>query len=120
MAAQRDLPRYRCHKEVRALKIRRIMPLEDGAATLHFDGDFRPVRVGRGFRLGINTTNTGVGHADYGYYVVYDDGYTSWSPTAAFEGGYTEIFPDGTDTVVERDGTVRGEPILSTAGMRRD
>jgi hypothetical protein len=26
-----------------------------------------------------------------GYYVVYDDGYKSYSPSEAFEGGYTKI-----------------------------
>ena len=29
--------------------------------------------------------------ADYGYYVVYEDGYASWSPSAAFESGYTLV-----------------------------
>lgn len=28
---------------------------------------------------------------DEGYYVVYDDGYASWSPSKAFEDGYTLI-----------------------------
>jgi hypothetical protein len=26
-----------------------------------------------------------------GYYVLYDDGYESWSPAAAFESGYTLV-----------------------------
>jgi hypothetical protein len=26
-----------------------------------------------------------------GYYVMYEDGYISWSPSKAFEQGYTEI-----------------------------
>lgn len=29
--------------------------------------------------------------SDLGYYVVYDDGYKSWSPAKAFEEGYTKI-----------------------------
>jgi len=29
-----------------------------------------------------------------GYYVVYPDGYVSWSPPEAFEKGYTEIVPE--------------------------
>lgn len=31
------------------------------------------------------------GVVDPGYYVVYEDDYVSWSPTEAFEKGYTEI-----------------------------
>lgn len=29
--------------------------------------------------------------SDFGYFVLYEDGYHSWSPTKAFEEGYTEI-----------------------------
>ena len=28
---------------------------------------------------------------DLGYFVVYEDGYLSWSPTKAFEEGYTAL-----------------------------
>jgi hypothetical protein len=31
-----------------------------------------------------------------GYYLLYDDGYESWSPAAAFENGYTRIGGDAT------------------------
>lgn len=34
-----------------------------------------------------------IGHMGYwpGYYVVYTDGYVSWSPAKAFEEGYTKV-----------------------------
>lgn len=76
-----ELPRYKCHKEVRALKITSITFLEDDAASLN-----------NGFLV----TNPGFGSKfhgddDLGYYVIYGDGYESWSPSKAFEEGYTLI-----------------------------
>lgn len=82
-----SLPRYRCHKEVRALKIARVefpMGQASGALLVPVDEGYAPFRV----------------DADYlwkydpqpgGYYVVYKDGYASFSPADAFEDGYTRI-----------------------------
>lgn len=108
------LPRYQCHKVVRAAQIVWIEPAErptldelekilnettehvveiasdgsvsvagDKAATLVFEGHpKRSLAVDSAYmqkhkpRLG-------------GYFVVYDDGYTSFSPAEAFEAGYT-------------------------------
>lgn len=90
----REMPRYKCRKEVHALKIARITtdadqgpddesmgpgallwPAEEGYAPFYVDPEYierhRP-RVG-------------------GYYVVYEDGYKSFSPGAAFEDGYTRL-----------------------------
>jgi hypothetical protein len=81
-----EMPRYKCHKQVWALKIAaiefdekgnaRIAPLETGYATFTV-GDYRSKFKGDEDNLG--------------YYVVYDDGYKSWSPAKAFESGYTRI-----------------------------
>lgn len=96
MSAQAEMPRYKCHKEVWALKIAKLepatgdvpsgpneetdggmimTPADDGYAPLKLDADFvfkhRP-KVG-------------------GYYVVYKDGYKSFSPADAFEDGYTKL-----------------------------
>ena len=82
------MPRYKCHKEVWALKIREvrtvtlngqpmteIVPEDDKYAT---------------FLVGSEYVKK---HEPYsgGYYVVYDDGYTSFSPAEAFENGYTRL-----------------------------
>ena len=109
--AQKQLPRYKCHKEVCAIKIAKIQPHDraylevdpnqelDGGATItpwvHIDGDhsfdaavsdegFAPFKVDREY---MQKHNPQVG----GYYVVYKDGYKSFSPDEAFEEGYTLI-----------------------------
>lgn len=80
-----ELPKYLCHKKVWALKIASIrldslgvyilkpedpqyaeFPLTEEYVTKH-----KPV--------------------EGGYYVVYEDGYKSFSPADAFEGGYSLI-----------------------------
>lgn len=74
-----DLPSYRCHKVVRAAKIVAI----DHNSRL----DLAPhgvVEVGPSW---IDEKNAEPG----GYYVLYDDGYASFSPAKAFEEGYTRI-----------------------------
>jgi hypothetical protein len=95
--AATPLPRYKCHKEVCALKIK----------VVEFDCD-HPERarsnIGNGTLATIVPTDEGyapfrVGH-EYltkhrpekgGYFVVYKDGYQSYSPAKAFEDGYTRI-----------------------------
>jgi hypothetical protein len=80
------MPRYRCHKEVRALKIEKLLPKPDGTAIttiLRCEGGFM-VKVGAQYMLR-NNPEPG------GYYVVYEDGYESFSPAKAFEDGYTRI-----------------------------
>jgi hypothetical protein len=88
----REMPRYKSHKTVHALKIadirkpdlpenqewdggKIIIPADEGFGSFAVDGDY------------IRKHDPQVG----GYYVVYDDGYKSWSPAEAFEGGYTRI-----------------------------
>ena len=91
------LPRWRCHKVVRAAKIVHIEDTRDGA-KLHFDdrsgrgpgnmADYGlktlPVEVNR---LWLDRHQPQVG----GYYVLYRDDYSSFSPAEAFEEGYTRI-----------------------------
>lgn len=84
----RELPKYRCHKEVWALKIKSVVPTtitEEVGFTLFFDGEgYAPVKV---------SSEWVMKHAPRqgGYYVVYEDGYKSFSPAEAFESGYTII-----------------------------
>jgi hypothetical protein len=81
-----QLPLYNCHKKVRAAKITEIESHESdgtGSRTMIF-GDVG----GNQFLTDEwkDRHNPEVG----GYYVVYEDGYTSFSPAEAFEGGYTK------------------------------
>ncbi len=82
------LPRYRSHKEVWALKIKSVASLgvtgEDGA-LLTPDGDaYARFKVSADY---VHKHNPKAG----GYWVRYDDGYESFSPSEAFESCYTRV-----------------------------
>jgi hypothetical protein len=83
---QAEMPRYKCHKIVHALKIAdKIDVLPDGDVRLHVaDGGFAPVTVPKAV---VSRYFPQPGD----YYVVYDDGYKSISPQKAFEEGYTRL-----------------------------
>lgn len=77
---QMEMPKYKCHKEVWALKIKEIHD-----ATLVFsDEGYAPIEVGDEYMIKHKPEVDG-------YYVVYKDGYKSFSPAEAFEGGYTKV-----------------------------
>lgn len=87
MSAPRDeferLPMYRCHKVVRAAKILAI-----GSYGLRVDaGDPQICLTLRMPDDWLERHRPEVG----GYLVVYEDGYKSYSPAAAFESGYGRI-----------------------------
>jgi len=86
--ADREMPRYRCHKVVWALKIAElkydghgengsavITPVEQGYAPFPIDAAY------------VQKHKPQPG----GYYVVYEDGYKSFSPGQAFVEGYARI-----------------------------
>ena len=88
MNASSEMPRYKCYKEVWALKIKDISlghthddgtsyavitPVEDGYSFFEVSDEY------------IEKHKPEVG----GYYVVYKDGYKSYSPAQAFEEGYS-------------------------------
>jgi hypothetical protein len=82
-----QMPKYRCHKEVWALKIRALEFAGDGSAKIApAEPGYAPFDVAPGFKHKFQGSED-----DLGYYVVYADGYQSWSPTTAFEDGYTLI-----------------------------
>lgn len=92
---QREMPKYRSHKVVHALKIKSIVldtdearkegRETDGSATITPEEDgYAPFKVDHDY---VNKHQPQVG----GYFVVYEDGYKSWSPAEAFEQGYTRI-----------------------------
>lgn len=89
----RPLPRYQCHKEVSALKIKAVLNPNEG--LLRDDGERVLTFCEPGYEACAFVVD-----AEYvrkhdpqpgGYYVVYDDGYRSFSPAAPFEQGYCRI-----------------------------
>jgi hypothetical protein len=84
VTAEREMPRYICHKQVWALQIKyinRTVPgkvtlsfMEDGYAPLTFDED--------------NPMFLRYSPLQRDFYVVYADGYESLSPQKAFVEGY--------------------------------
>lgn len=90
-----EMPKYRCHKEVWALKIRSVTynsvlaqlsgNESDGSALIvPEDEGYAEFRVDAAY---VRKHDPQPG----GYYVVYADGYKSFSPADAFESGYVRI-----------------------------
>lgn len=86
-----EMPRYECHKRVHALKIADVIdPTEPGNETdgsriiVPADKGFAPFRVKHDY---VRKHDPKPG----GYYVVYEDGYASFSPAGPFESGYARI-----------------------------
>lgn len=90
-----EMPKYKCHKEVHALKIEKVVRdaevaqnenrETDGSATITpADEGFAPFKVDHAY---VRKHSPEAG----GYYVVYKDGYKSFSPAEAFEEGYTQV-----------------------------
>ncbi len=75
-----EMPKYKSHKEVHALKIDRV----DGLTITPVEIGYGPFKVEQAF---IDKHSPVAG----GYYVVYKDNYRSFSPAEAFEEGYTLI-----------------------------
>lgn len=98
MNASAEMPRYQCHKKVWALKLSSVEINNDtGEARLEpMDAGYAPFDASTGWSERYHGSDD-----DLGYYVVYDDGYASWSPTKAFEDGYT---------LVDRQGYPADEP----------
>lgn len=83
MNARREMPKYECHKKVWALKIAGIIGDQHGGVY------FQPAE--EGYDKVPMSPEYVVKHKPEvgGYYVVYEDGYKSFSPAGAFESGYT-------------------------------
>lgn len=95
MCDQKEMPRYKCHKVVRAAKIVGVISRNDvGGWTLKLEGRRPAVTV---------TDAWYAKHAPLvgGYYVVYKGGYESFSPADAFEEGYTLVGESYQDRVVQ-------------------
>jgi hypothetical protein len=98
---QTPMPRYQCHKKVWALKIasveivrptiEELQSILDGKGTIEVGAIITPADHGYG-PFGVSSDYVSKHDPQPGgYYVVYDDGYKSFSPATAFEEGYTLI-----------------------------
>ena len=86
-SAQIEMPKYQCHKQVLALKIASIEIHEEGSATIApEEKGYAPFRTDPGYAERFKGTEE-----DTGYYVLYPGRYESWSPSKAFEEGYSRI-----------------------------
>ena len=89
MSVDRQLPQYQSHKKVWALKIKQVELRPANGHIIHpEDEGYAPFAVSDEY---VQKHNPQAG----GYYVVYEDGYKSWSPAEAFLGGYKAIGPKG-------------------------
>lgn len=86
----REMPKYECHKQVRALKIKKLVRDANSniigftPADEHYDSeDYASIPLSEYVTKHKPTAG--------GYYVVYADGYKSFSPAEAFEAGYRRI-----------------------------
>lgn len=84
MSDPTDLPLYQSHKKVRALQLASIEDALDGVRLSFSEPGYDPIGVD--FKL-VHRYRPVPGD----YYVVYEDGYASFSPKAAFEAGYTRL-----------------------------
>lgn len=78
---QTEMPKWKCHKEVHADKITAI-DIFHNRVTLKLQNGFVNVDISY-----ITKHAPVVG----GYYVVYEDGYRSFSPAKTFENGYSLV-----------------------------
>jgi len=80
----KEMPKYKCHKTVHALKIEKVEQARAGLLLIPADEGYAPFNVDQAY-ADKHKPEAG------GYYVVYEGGYTSYSPAKAFEDGYTRI-----------------------------
>lgn len=87
--AEMEMPKYKCHKEVWALKIKQLTMAENAVMSDESyvlltpeDDRYTPFYVSKEYFLKHHPTPGD-------YYVVYEDGYKSCSPAKVFEDGYT-------------------------------
>lgn len=84
MALSELLPEYQCHKCVKAAKIVSVDPESPALHMMTPDGGFIVHHVGHRWLLDHRPEKGG-------YFVLYADGYASYSPKSPFESGYTLV-----------------------------
>jgi hypothetical protein len=87
-----EMPKYKCHKEVWALKIAAIKRDGEGEPR---DSDGSAIITPSELPYASFAVSADYMHKHKpqvgGYYVVYEGGYQSFSPADAFESGYSRI-----------------------------
>lgn len=131
MSTSQSLPLYQCHKQVRAIKIKEVLkhahpdpkaddaafessPAFQGAHLIPIDERLLPIAVDEDWYRK-HSPQSG------GYYVVYEDGYTSYSPAAAFESGYSPVLAmaqqnsriESAGAMVGTSASISGQPRIS-------
>lgn len=83
MSVSAEMPKYQCHKQVWALKIKEVKVASDGTAVITpAEAGFADFDVESSF-IEKHSPKPG------GYYVQYAGGYESYSPAEVFESGYS-------------------------------
>lgn len=83
------MKKYVSHKTVSAAKISAVELHHDGSARIATD-DGRIILSDVGYRRKFQPADgKQQNDGDLGYYIRYEDGYESWSPSLQFESGYT-------------------------------
>lgn len=96
-----ELPKWQCHKVVHALKISSVEYMPDEKVILQFhDTRFASIEV--------SIIRKPKPSNDF-YYVVYNDGYFSFSPAKEFEEGYTLIGPKVRPNIAELEAILQSE-----------
>lgn len=100
------MQKFKCHKVVEAAKILSVLEL--------------PTR--EGYRLALSGEKQSIAVTPEwvqkhqpeagGYFVVYADGYTSYSPAAAFEAGYTAVVDESPEAAEALTAQLMAEPIM--------
>jgi len=107
-----EIPRYQCHKQVRALKIK-LAIMNPRGVELHFDDErYCPIEMPIEYARK-HTNAQGVQALAGGYVVWYEDGYASWSPAEPFENGYVRI--GDTPVAVTCNGAAYSSPEVAYA-----
>jgi len=92
------MPKYKCHKEVSALKIKEIWEEIDWTPVLTFENWYGEIHITKEW-------NEKHKPEEWWYFVVYADWYKSYSPAKAFEDWYSLIekeMPDPMDYWIDR------------------
>lgn len=97
---KQDLPEYQCHKRVKAVQIHSVVTDAERASIENRVSDGGVYLL---FRLAGEQKDYEITEDDEylkkhnpkpgGYYLVYEDGYRSFSPAGAFESGYSPVEP---------------------------
>lgn len=92
-----ELPKYKSHKTVWALKIKDLTEISsDGYVMITPEEEgYNPIVVDKEY---MDKHKPSVG----GYYVLYEEGYESFSPAKAFERGYLLEVNEGDSTFLDR------------------